>query len=172
MSKRRNKSNRPNVPQSTLDRAREQARADSAQPVDVEEADEPLEAASQPAPAPVKAESAPAAAPKPKSGNGDSSNPYVTVPARERRARTGIRADEGGTVRRVRRDRKVSEGLQKDETLDAETIAYLLHHPTKTVSEDELRRDYSYVLADLRSMGILAVGLVATLVVLAFVFVR
>ncbi|NDJ62311.1 MAG: hypothetical protein GYB67_14385 [Chloroflexi bacterium] len=46
-------------------------------------------------------------------------------------------------------------------------IADLLHNPTKTVSVEQLKQEYTYVVSDLRSMGILAAGLVVLLVLLA-----
>lgn len=163
MAKRRNKSTQPNLPQSTLERARQQAQEGSAPaPKPAEPAAPPVSAAPPPASAPEKPAPKPAAA----------ANPYVTVSARERRARTGLRSDESGTLRRARRDRKLGDIVRKDEPLDAETVAYLLHNPTKEVSEDELRSDYNYVIADIRSMGVLAVGLVVALIALALVFVR
>jgi len=42
-----------------------------------------------------------------------------------------------------------------------------LLNPTRIVSEGELRAEYSYVLRDLRSIGLLAAGLIIVLVVLA-----
>lgn len=56
--------------------------------------------------------------------------------------------------------------------LDASVVAELLHNPTKQVSEATLKEQYSYVIADIRSMAILAAGLFALLIVLAFVLPR
>lgn len=50
---------------------------------------------------------------------------------------------------------------------DPETVRQLLANPTKIVTEDELRQEYSYVLADLKSMGLLAAALVIALVAMA-----
>ncbi|MFN8563563.1 MAG: hypothetical protein U0703_18545 [Anaerolineae bacterium] len=80
---------------------------------------------------------------------------YGARSARERRAERSVRT--GSSARRER----------KHDELSQEVVAELLEHPTLTVSEDELRRDYSYVVADLRSMALLAAGLIITLVVLA-----
>jgi hypothetical protein len=67
--------------------------------------------------------------------------------------------------------RKQRTGKLKYEEMTREDVVYLLEHPTKTVSTEELHRDYSYVIADLRSMAILAAILFVTLIVLASVFV-
>lgn len=45
-------------------------------------------------------------------------------------------------------------------------ISEILANPTRTVTEDELRQQYTYVLADLRSMGLLA-GALFVLMILA-----
>ena len=50
---------------------------------------------------------------------------------------------------------------------DQDKIKYLLEHPTKTVSEAELRKEYFHVLIDLRNMGLLAAVLVGVLIILA-----
>jgi hypothetical protein len=84
-----------------------------------------------------------------------STNPYQTRSARERRAERSVRT---GTA--PRRERK-------HDALSQQVIAELLEHPTKIVTEAELRRDYSYVIFDLRSMAALAAALVVALVVLA-----
>ncbi len=54
-------------------------------------------------------------------------------------------------------------------SLTGEEVSQMLSNPTKIVSEAELRAQYGFVLADLRSMGLLAVASFAVLVVLAFV---
>jgi len=51
--------------------------------------------------------------------------------------------------------------------LDSATIAELLANPTKFVTEEELRDEYTYVLQDLRGMGILAGVLFVALVLAA-----
>lgn len=75
-------------------------------------------------------------------------NPYTTRTARERRAERG----EGGAV-----------------ALSPERVAELLHNPTKEVSTEELKRDYAYVIRDLRGMAILAAALIVVLIGLALV---
>jgi hypothetical protein len=56
---------------------------------------------------------------------------------------------------------------QSQEEYSSETISNLLRHPTRTVTEAQLREEYSYVLTDLRSMAIVSAGLVVLLVLLA-----
>jgi hypothetical protein len=86
------------------------------------------------------------------------SNPLRTVSASSRRAE-----------RAVRRGDVPAEASKKAAELDQATLAELLHNPTKFVSEEELRREYTYVLNDLKSMGILAAGLIVLLITLALV---
>ncbi|MDZ4770059.1 MAG: hypothetical protein SGJ24_13100 [Chloroflexota bacterium] len=61
---------------------------------------------------------------------------------------------------------------KREHALDQGQIAYLLHNPTKTVTVETLRAQYNYVAADIRSMALLAAGLFALLIVLAFVLPR
>ena len=49
---------------------------------------------------------------------------------------------------------------------DTNYIRSRLEHPTRIVTEDELRSQYGYVISDLRQMGILSVGLVVLLLIL------
>jgi len=61
-----------------------------------------------------------------------------------------------------------SQHRPKDkEKLTAAETATILAHPTKFVSETELREQYHYVARDLVNMGKLAAGLVVFLVLLA-----
>ena len=50
---------------------------------------------------------------------------------------------------------------------DQDKIKYMLENPTKIVTEEELRKEYSHVLVDLRNMGLLAAVLIGILVILA-----
>lgn len=70
-------------------------------------------------------------------------------------------------ARRKRVNQAQLERSKKNGELDQETIAYLLHNPTKTVTEEEMRAQYGHVLADLRKMGLLTLALLVLLVVLA-----
>ncbi len=51
-------------------------------------------------------------------------------------------------------------------------IEEALRHPTKFVTEGELREQYNHVIVDIRSMAVLAAGLIVVLFVLAFVLPR
>lgn len=57
------------------------------------------------------------------------------------------------------------------EEMTHEEIMERLANPTKVVTEAELQRDYQYVIADLRSMALLAAALFIALIVVAQVFV-
>ncbi len=72
------------------------------------------------------------------------------------------RSAAGSSVRKRKNDDKMSP----------EMVADLLSNPTKEVTEEELRSHYSYVVADLRNMGLLAAGLMVALVVLAQILPR
>lgn len=71
--------------------------------------------------------------------------------------------------RRRRRDLQTVqlEKRKSEGALDAEYVAELLANPNKTVSEAELRADYSFVMKDLRSMGLLAAALFVLLVAIS-----
>lgn len=71
--------------------------------------------------------------------------------------------------RRRRRDLQTVqlEKRKSEGALDAEYVADLLANPNKTVSEAELRADYSFVMKDLRSMGMLAAALFVLLVAIS-----
>lgn len=129
MSKRKNRSKSPNLPEETLARARQQAGL-------------------EPPPQSEETPSAPPAVPAP-----------AVVPLRESSRRANRRMAEGGGEVRSRR-------TSANKPMTMEEVAYALSHPTKVVSEDDLRRDYAYVLNDLRSMGLLAAALAVVLVLL------
>lgn len=155
MSKRKNRSASPNLPRETLERARRQI-------ADPENAD----TAAAPAPTPEKPKRA---------------EPVEEAPRRDpQRPVTGTRASSPTTApasvsagrisrRRAERAEADSKGVrgQAVEQLDMEMVRYRLRHPTRTVSEDALRQQYGYVAQDLRRIGLLAVGLVVALVVIA-----
>lgn len=65
--------------------------------------------------------------------------------------------------RRKRRRERVANASELSQTEIAERLA----NPTRVVSTDELRQQYAYVIADLRSMGLLAGSLFAFLIVIA-----
>lgn len=70
-----------------------------------------------------------------------------------------------------KRQRKVGSAqvktVRKRGETDQDKVKYLLEHPTRIVSEEELRAEYSHVLTDLRNMGLLAAVLIGVLVILA-----
>jgi hypothetical protein len=84
----------------------------------------------------------------------------------ERRARVR----KASSAREVGRPRRITP--KADEKLTAVMIEDRLANPTKFVSEAELRNDYSYVLRDLRNMGLLAAGLFVVLIALSVLFIR
>jgi hypothetical protein len=107
---------------------------------------------------------------------------FGAVPASKRRAARKAKEAQEAANRRsfsvtgadpVERERAVAaRTIERQQTRqrseqDEDMTAYLLAHPTRFVSEDELRHDYTYVVKDLRSMAVLAVALVVLLVVLA-----
>lgn len=60
-----------------------------------------------------------------------------------------------------------SSSRRSDHGPRPEIVSNMLEHPTIMVTEDQLRKEYSYVINDLRSMGITAVALIVALAVLA-----
>jgi hypothetical protein len=94
-------------------------------------------------------------------------NPYTTTSASMRRAQERARSGQalGAPV--------TTSGLRKDKSaLTQDQIADILAHPTRQVTTEELRHDYGYVLRDIRSMFLLAGGLVIAELVLSFVLTR
>ncbi len=145
MSKRRNrkKSSAPNLSPETLERARREAGLIPPLPAD-EQAEAAEQAAEEVAEEVVE----------------------VSAPPVPRRA-TRREADALPAARKPARRRKE----QTYEEMTQQEILYALANPTKTVSEDELRRTYGYVLADLRGMLLLAGALFVALVVIAGIVV-
>jgi hypothetical protein len=156
MSKRKNRSGAPNLPPETLERARRQAALD-ANPVPVEAAEAEVVESVEPA-APV----APvAAAPR---------TSAAAAARREARAAAGTPARAGSAsaaARRGRGVRPVTSSGRRDK--DHSRIQAMLAHPTKFVSDLELKEQYGYVAEELRQVGVVAAGLIVALVVLAFV---
>lgn len=152
MSKRKNRNRKPNLPKATLERARLQAEGVDVDELAQQEQEEEASQAEEAAPAVTEA--APPAA-------------KTEAPASAPVTRRTPRREDRGARRRVARTPGMtySQRKNKDE-LDQETIRHLLAHPTKQVSEEELRRDYSYVLNDIRSMLILTVFMVTLMIVL------
>ncbi|MBE0689434.1 MAG: hypothetical protein IH587_04860 [Anaerolineae bacterium] len=93
-----------------------------------------------------------------------SSNPYRTVSASERRARRQARTGGSRPVAAA-----AAPSGQTHEVIPQDIVTEMLHNPTKTVTEDQLRNEYGYVLTDIRNTFLLALGLIVLLVVLAAV---
>ncbi len=83
----------------------------------------------------------------------------VTAPEREQPYRARPRRREGLQPARL--------GEKQVNLSDPNTVQKMLANPTKVVTEDQLRQEYSYVLADLKNMGLLAAGLVVALLIVA-----
>ena len=94
-----------------------------------------------------------------------SNNPYRTVSASERRAQRRAR-------RGVDQPSSPKAQVQEKPAVTQDLINELLLNPTKQVTQEQLRADYSYVVADIRSMAILALGLIVLLVALATLLPR
>jgi type II secretory pathway component PulF len=62
--------------------------------------------------------------------------------------------------------------VREKPAITQDLVNELLLNPTKQVTEEQLRADYSYVVADIRSMAILALGLIVLLIVLATLLPR
>ncbi len=143
MSKRKSRKNsKPNLPEETLERARQEAGlAPKPQREEVEpEVDEEVEDVEVAAPA-------------------------VSIPRSEIPRRRDLPAQP------VKRKAKPRRQMTYEE-MSPEDVAYALEHPTKVVTEEALREQYGYVLADLRSMAILAAILFIALIVIAAVVIR
>ncbi len=75
------------------------------------------------------------------------------------------------SVSTAKRLREKNEEARK-KALTAEDIAELLANPTKVVTSEELQAQYSFVLTDLRNMGVLAAASFGVLILLALVLPR
>jgi hypothetical protein len=82
---------------------------------------------------------------------------YGTRSARERRSTSTARS----TSSAPRRERRTASSIRP------EIVNNMLANPTITVTEEELHKEYNYVISDLRSMAITAAVLIAALFVLA-----
>ncbi|MBI5668883.1 MAG: hypothetical protein HZC41_12825 [Chloroflexi bacterium] len=147
MSKRKNRSTSPNLPQEALERARRQI----------------AEERGELPPEPVVEEKPKAVAPpKP-------ATPYRPV-TETRSTRLTPTTVSAGRISR-RRANEPGQGKRRDEAeqYDMQTVRYLLQHPTKTVTVEELRQQYGYVIHDLRQIALLSAGLILTLIVISLV---
>jgi hypothetical protein len=142
MSKRRNRKGTPNIPQDILERARQQIAQQEAAST---ETDETVEEGSEEA--------------------GTLASKPVTSTVEVNRAEHA--PSPRSRPRRRERMQPARLGEKKIDLNDPQTVRELLANPTRIVTEDELRKEYSYVLSDLKSMGMLAAGLVVAMVIVA-----
>jgi len=138
MAKRRRKKNKPNIPQATLERARQQAGLDPSEEVE----DQPQTEAVQADDLDDSPKSEPEAVATP------------SKPERPRRRRSKVSPAQ-------------LDKAKKRGELDQQMMNEMLINPTVEVSEEQLHQEYAYVLKDLRNMGVLAAALLVLLVVLA-----
>jgi hypothetical protein len=90
--------------------------------------------------------------------------PQEQEPSRKRRRRRERKERSTAKPAEVVQYSQISK--RKRDELDNEMVEQMLAHPTKFVTEEELREDYHYVITDLRSMGLLAVALLVAIIVL------
>jgi hypothetical protein len=138
MSKRKNRSSSPNLPQATLDRARQQLGGIES---DQTETTEPKAEAAVEVNSEVKVAAPPVTA-----------KPVAASPRTTRRKVEPVQVKGG-----------------RKEQYDIDVVKDRLEHPTRMVTEDELRHDYGYVIKDLRSMFTLAAVLIAIMVVISVI---
>lgn len=134
MSKRKNRTSSPNLPQAALERARQQI---------AEEKGTTPSATTEETTAAPKVEVELTAAPKPAATS-------ARTRSNRRPGSQPVQAKGGG---------------RKEDLLDPEYLRNRLENPTRTVSEDELRGEYGYVINDLRAMGLLAAVLMVALII-------
>ena len=77
------------------------------------------------------------------------------------------KATAPGQPASARATRSAGSARRSSGELSQEVINEMLENPTIEVSEDELRKEYGFVIADLRSMALLSIGLIVALVALA-----
>ncbi len=85
-------------------------------------------------------------------------NPFSTTSASQRR--TQKRLSEGKTP---------AASGQLPAHISQEQVAYLLEHPTREVSTEEMQKEYGFVLTDIRNMFMVAGGLILLEIILALV---
>jgi cobalamin biosynthesis Mg chelatase CobN len=145
-SKKKKKSSTPNLPQEVLEKAKE-AVADEIEDEQPVEEDAPIAEA-------VAATAAGTAASVPESAEA----------ARKEAARRAERAAR----RAARRQQQATGEKPKRDELKSGIVAEMLANPTTEVPVEELKVQYNYVIADLRTMGILAAILLVVLIGLGF----
>lgn len=85
-------------------------------------------------------------------------SPEEAVKARPKRSRSARR----------RKTNAAPTGRRQRGELTHEMVEDILAHPTKFVTEEELKVEYQHVLYDLRNMGLLSAVLIVVLIVLNF----
>lgn len=151
-SRSRKTRNRPNIPQETLNRARQgevHEGAAGASPTPSTDNDAEPEAAAQPS-----------ASTGLKQGDQQIQLGNSSLTPQEHLARIQAERYE----RRAAAKRRRSRGNKSSDDVAPSVVANLLANPTKTVSKEDLKAQYNYVITDLRNMGILAAVLFAVLV--------
>jgi hypothetical protein len=98
--------------------------------------------------------------------------PKAEVPTPAPAVTRAARAASVSSRAPLNRASTVRKRVRGEEKLSPEQVAKMLANPTKEVTEEDLRQQYGYVLADLRSMGILAASLMVALIVLAQILPR
>lgn len=153
MSKRKNRSTSPNLPQEALERARRQI-SDGQNEEDVQPAPEPM----------VEEKPKPVAQAKPAVNK-----PYRPVTETRSTRMTPTTVSAGRVSRR--RANEPGQGKRRDdsEQYDMKVVRYRLEHPTKVVTQEELRAEYGYVVQDLRRIAVVSAGLIVTLIVIALI---
>ena len=152
MSKRKNRSTSPNLPQEALERARRQLAEEQGEAV-------------APAPEPeVEEKPQPAVQPKPAANK-----PYRPV-TETRSTRLTPTTVSAGRISR-RRANEPGQGKRRSDSdpYNMEEVRYQLEHPTKVVTSEQLRADYGYVVQDLRRVAVVSAGLIIVLIALALV---
>lgn len=152
MSKRKNRSTSPNLPQEALERARRQLAEEQGEAV-------------APAPEPkVEEKPQPAVQAKPAANK-----PYRPV-TETRSTRLTPTTVSAGRISR-RRANEPGQGKRRSDSdpYNMEEVRYQLEHPTKVVTTEQLRAEYGYVVQDLRRVAVVSAGLIVVLIALTLV---
>jgi hypothetical protein len=140
MSKRKNRTASPNIPQATLDRARQQISGDT-----------PVTPAAPVEEAAVEAKVEPVT----------QTNPAALRPSTARVSASSNRA------RGTRRTQPAQAKGGRKEAMGTDIVRNRLMHPTRVVTENQLREEYGYVMRDLRMIGFISIAMIVLMVVVA-----
>jgi hypothetical protein len=143
MSKRRNRKQSPNLPPEMLERARQQLKQEDGSAEAVEEMEDIAPVQPEPKAEVVKAPAARPVSPKP-----------AAAPSR-------ARSNRRGSLQPAQ-----SRGERKSDQSDTKYVRSRLANPTRFVTQEQLREEYSYVIHDLRTMGILAAVLLVAMLLI------